>query len=174
LKDVQILKPNSNEYAITPESFIVPKGEEGHYHVIIEVLQFNPADGSRVSRPRIQTFGPKWFESMEGKENLERQGYKLIILHDPKVWISENAKLANEQKAEKAKAALEAKEKADQEKAEKEKSERDADIASAVRAALEAYGIKPGAINPTKTVETKTEKQEVKTETKAAPDADKK
>lgn len=145
-KDVSILVPNSNEYAVTAENYIVPKGEEGQYHVIIEIPQFSNTDGSRLSRPRIQMFGPKWFDSNEGRANLERQGYKLIILHDPREWVSKNAEELKSQKLEKAKEAAEAKAKADQEKADKEKADRDAEIAIAVKAALEAYGIKPEAV----------------------------
>lgn len=181
-KDVSILKPNSNEYQVTKDNYIVTKGEEGKYHVIIEIPQFSPVDGTRMSQPRLQKFGEKWFDSMGGESDLKKQGYKLIVLHDPKEWLKENAETNAERKAEKAKAALEAKAEADAKKADAEKAERQAEINAGVKAALEAMGI-TGPVKPTekaetvKTTESKpTEKPEVKIEEKQKPatDADKK
>lgn len=186
-KDVSILKPNSNEYSVTAENYIVPKGEEGKYHAVIEIPQFSPTDGSRLSQPRLQKFGEKWFDSMGGRSDLAKQGYKIIILHDPKEWLAKNKALEQESKAKKAKAALEAKAKADQEKADQEKAERQAEINAGVKAALEAMGItgpikaesnaKSGTLHEgVKISESKpTEKSGVKVEEKkAANDADKK
>lgn len=48
---------------VTPESFIVPKGEESFYHCRIEVVKFNQETGERISRPRMQVFGKKFFET---------------------------------------------------------------------------------------------------------------
>lgn len=109
-KDVNILD-------VTAENFICPKGEEHLYHCRMEMVQFDPKTGKRLSTPRMQVFGRKFFESY-GLHNLRQQGYTIDILHDPKKWEEEHkeqleaAKKAKEEA--KAKAA-EAKRKAERE-----------------------------------------------------------
>lgn len=109
---------------LTPENYIVPKGEEKYYHAVIEVKQFNPKTGKRISVPRVQKFGKKAFETSV-RDTLKKQGFDIVVLHDPNKWLAEQkekaAKVAAEQ--EKAKA-----------KAEKEKF--DAAVAAAVAKAL--------------------------------------
>lgn len=109
---------------LTPENYIVPKGEERSYHAVIEVKQFDPKTGVRLSRPRVQKFGKKTFET-HVQMSLQKQGYDILILHDPNVWIKEQQALA----AAKKKADAEAKAKAEQEKF-------DAAVAAAVAKAL--------------------------------------
>lgn len=82
------------------KAYECPKGEEHLYHCIIEQTQFNPATGERVSRPVLQKFGKKFFESF-GAHNLKQQGYTITVLHDPNV--KEEAAEA-EAKVEKSKA----------------------------------------------------------------------
>lgn len=96
---------------LTPENYIVPKGEERSYHAVIEVKQFDPKTGVRLSRPRVQKFGKKTFET-HVQTSLQKQGYDILILHDPNVWIKEQ----QAQAAAKKKADAEAKAKAEQEK----------------------------------------------------------
>ena len=60
---------------VTPENFIVPKGEENCYHCRIEVVKFHSETGKRLSKPRIQVFGKKFFETF-GLHNLRKQGFK--------------------------------------------------------------------------------------------------
>ncbi len=48
---------------LTAENYIVPKGEEKSYHAVIEVVQFDPKTGKRISKPRVQKFGKKMFET---------------------------------------------------------------------------------------------------------------
>lgn len=96
---------------ITPDNYIVPKGEEMSYHAVIEVVQFDTKTGKKLSKPRIQKFGKKMFESSV-RASLQKQGYTVTILHDPNQWIAEQ----REQAAAKAKADAEAKEKAEKEK----------------------------------------------------------
>lgn len=95
---------------LTPENYIVPKGEERFYHAVIEVKQFDQKTGKRISRPRIQKFGKKMFETIVN-ESLRKQGYEIIILHDPNAWIKEQPAKAEqvrkEQEAAKAKAEQE-------------------------------------------------------------------
>ena len=96
---------------LTPDNYIVPKGEEKDYHAIIEVRQFDPKTGNRLSKPRVQKFGKKIFEAHVG-DSLRKQGYTVTILHDPNVWLKEQAEKAAKAKAE----AEQAKAKAEQEK----------------------------------------------------------
>ena len=109
---------------LTAENYIVPTGEEKDYHAVIEVVQFDPKTGNRISRPRVQKFGKKIFEAHVA-DSLRKQGYTVTILHDPNVWLKEQA--AKREQA--AKDAAAAKAKADQEKF-------DAAVAAAVAKAL--------------------------------------
>ena len=109
---------------LTPDNYIVPKGEERSYHCVIEVIQYDPKTGKKLSKPRVQKFGKKMFENIV-LDTLRKQGYTITILHDPNDWIKEHQAKA----AEKAKAEAEAKAKAEQEKF-------DAAVAAAVAKAL--------------------------------------
>jgi hypothetical protein len=100
LKDVSLLE-------VTPENFIVPTGQEGSYHCRIEVVKFNSETGERISKPRLQVFGRKFFESF-GLHNLKKMGYKVDILHDPKKWEAENGAKIEQKKKELAEAAKQA------------------------------------------------------------------
>ena len=95
---------------ITSENYVVPRGEEHVYHVKIEVKQFNSKTGEKISRPRIQKFGMKTWESSV-RDSLRKQGYTMEILHDPNTWIEENRaqiESLKAQKRESEKAALKA------------------------------------------------------------------
>lgn len=96
---------------LTPENYIVPKGEERAYHVVIEVVQFDQRTGKKLSKPRVQKFGKKMFETHIA-DSLRKQGYTVTILHDPNAWIKEQ----REKAAEQARADAEAKKKAEQER----------------------------------------------------------
>lgn len=109
---------------LTPENYIVPKGEERFYHVVIEVRQFDPKTGKRISRPRVQKFGKKMFEA-HVQASLRKQGYDVVVLHNPNEWLKENQ----------AKAAQAAKEQAEA-KAKAEKERFDAAVAAAVAKVL--------------------------------------
>ena len=109
---------------LTPENYIVPKGEERFYHVVIEVRQFDPKTGKRISRPRVQKFGKKMFEA-HVQASLRKQGYDVVVLHNPNEWLKEHQ----------AKAAQAAKEQAEA-KAKAEKEKFDAAVAAAVAKVL--------------------------------------
>lgn len=96
---------------LTAENYVVPKGEEKDYHVVIEVVQFDSKTGRKISRPRVQKFGRKTFEQSV-RSNLLKQGYTIVVLHDPNAWITEQ----KAQAAKRAKAEAEAKAKAEQER----------------------------------------------------------
>lgn len=100
LKDVSLLE-------VTSENFIVPEGQESSYHCRIEVVKFNSETGERISKPRLQVFGRKFFESF-GLHNLKKMGYKVDILHDPKKWEAENGAKIEAKKKELAEAAKKA------------------------------------------------------------------
>lgn len=149
MKDVKIQKPNSKDYNVTPENYIVPEGEENRFHVILEIMKFNAESGERVSKARIQKFGAKAFKSGGIAENLKKQGYTITILHDPKEFAEENERKASEKRSENAQKSAEIKAKADQEK-----------ISAGVADALKAMGLTPevlASLNQPKTTEVKTE-----------------
>lgn len=79
-KDVPILE-------VTPENYIVPKGEENTFHCRIEQTQFNPRNGKRVSKPRIQKFDAKMYPTLS--RNLKQQGWDIVVLYDPTEYNSE-------------------------------------------------------------------------------------
>lgn len=97
--------------SLTPDNYIVPKGEERVYHALIEVKQFDQKTGRRISKPRVQKFGAKIFEQIV-RDNLRKQGYDILILHNPHDFLEAESKA----KAVSAKAAAEAKAKAEQER----------------------------------------------------------
>lgn len=111
---------------LTAENYIVPKGEEKDYHAIIEVVQYDPKTGKKLSKPRVQKFGKKIFETNVW-DSLLKQGYTIKILHDPNVWLKEQAEKAEQQAKEQAEA-----------KAKAEKERFDAAVAAAVAKALAA------------------------------------
>lgn len=87
-KDVPILE-------VTPENYIVPKGEEDTYHCRIEQTQFNPRNGKRISKPRIQKFDAKMYPSIA--RNLRQQGWDVVILYDPTQYLEEREAKRREQ-----------------------------------------------------------------------------
>lgn len=119
---------------VTPENFIVPKGEESFYHCRIEVVKFHGETGERLSKPRIQVFGKKFFETF-GLHNLRKQGYKVDILHDPNVWEAANKEKIEANKRAKAEAAAQA-------AAEAKAAER-AQMKAEIIAELKAAGVIP-------------------------------
>ena len=88
---------------LTADNYIVPKGEEKDYHAIIEVVQYDPKTGVKLSKPRVQKFGRKTFEN-HVQASLRKQGYAVTILHDPNQWLKEQAvKAAAKAKADEEK-----------------------------------------------------------------------
>lgn len=143
---------------VTPENFIVPKGEENCYHCRIEVVKFHDGTGERLSKPRIQVFGKKFFETF-GLHNLRKNGYKVDILHDPNVWENANKEKIEANKRAKAEAAAKAAEEAKAAERERMKAEIIAELKAAGVIPEEAK--KPGRKPKTeKTEETATESPE--------------
>lgn len=136
IKDVNILD-------VTPENFIVPKGEEDCYHCRIEVKKFNQDTGERISKPRMQVFGKKFFESF-GLHNLRKQGFTVDIMHDPNKWLQENEAKLEAEKQKKAEAGAKAKAEA----AEAEKKAMKEAMKAEILAELKAEGLLATAANP--------------------------
>ena len=44
---------------LTPDNYIVPKGEEKDYHAVIEVVQYDPKTGRKISKARVQSSDAK-------------------------------------------------------------------------------------------------------------------
>jgi uncharacterized protein with ATP-grasp and redox domains len=109
---------------LTQDNYIVPKGEEQSYHTVIEVVQYDQKTGKKISRPRVQKFGKKQFET-NVLNCLKKQGYKVTILHDPNAWIKEQQEKAAKTKAQQA-----------EEKAKAEQEKFDAAVAAAVAKVL--------------------------------------
>lgn len=90
---------------LTAENYIVPKGEEKFYHAVIEVRQFDSKTGKRLSKPRVQKFGRKTFETTV-LPSLKKQGYTVTILHSPAEYFKALAdKKAHDAEVAAAKAA---------------------------------------------------------------------
>lgn len=132
IKDVNILD-------VTPENFIVPKGEEDCYHCRIEVKKFNQDTGERISKPRMQVFGKKFFESF-GLHNLRKQGFTVDVMHDPNKWLQENEAKLEAEKQKKAEAGAKA-------KAEAEKKAMKEAMKAEILAELKAEGLLKTAAN---------------------------
>ena len=79
-KDVPIVE-------VTAENYIVPRGEEDTYHCKIEQTQFNPRNGKRLSRPRIQKFESKMYPQVA--RNLRQQGWDIEVLYDPTEFLAQ-------------------------------------------------------------------------------------
>lgn len=111
---------------LTPENYIVPKGEEKYYHVVLEIENYDRKTGKKLSKAYVQKIGRKIFES-HVQASLMRQGYKMTILHNPTEWIKAQQAKAAEVAAANAKA-----------KAEAEKAKFDAAVDAAVAERLDA------------------------------------
>lgn len=116
---------------VTPENYIVPDNEKHLYHTVIEVKKFDSETGKRLSIPRVQKFGKKMYENAIA-DNLKKQGYTIIVLHDPNAWLAEQAEVNKAKAAERAEAQAKAKQVAEAKAAE----ENEKAIAAAVAKAL--------------------------------------
>ena len=114
---------------VTAANYIVPQGEEGTYHCRIEQMQFNPQNGQRLSRPRIQKFEPKMWPLLS--RNLRQQGWTVDILHDPTEYLRRKEEEAQVTAAERARRQAEAEKK----RREAEKEAMKAEIIAELKAA---------------------------------------
>lgn len=106
---------------VTADNYKVPQGEEGIYHVVLEVKEFDRKTGERTSVPRVQKFGVNAFET--AFPNLKRLGYDVRVVYDPTSWLEEQAKRAEEQEQQGAQYAAEAQQAAIEAALEKQRKE---------------------------------------------------
>ena len=67
---------------ITPEQYAVREDEQHLYHCRIELAQFDPKSGKRLSNPSLQKFNAK--EVSGGMlSRLAKQGYTVDVLYSP-------------------------------------------------------------------------------------------
>lgn len=130
---------------VNAENFIVPKGSEQSYFCKIEIKKFDSNSGKRLSIPRIQSFGKKEFEQYALNE-LRKLGYSIDILHSPKVWQEQQAKLKemkmkelNEQREKLNKEKEEAYKKAAEEESAKMNERIDLAIEEALKKQAKSY-----------------------------------
>ena len=74
---------------VTPENYLVPKGEETAYHVMQCIPFFDQRTGKDLSNYRIQKYGVKEYHDIS--RNLKQLGYKITVLHDPSEYLKEQA-----------------------------------------------------------------------------------
>lgn len=126
--------------SVTADNYKVPQGEEGIFHVVLEVKEFDRKTGERTSVPRVQKFGVNAFET--AFPNLKRLGYDVRVVHDPTNWLAEQAKEAEEREQHGAQYAAEAQQAAIEAALEKQRKEfeekQQAAIEEAVANALKA------------------------------------
>ena len=103
--DVPMINANTGEYNVNAGNYIVPAGEEALYHVIQEQKKFNAETGKRMSKPIIQKYGKKEYESIVQRQ-LRLQGYTVEVLHKP-VQADQNVKTATATDNSKAVSKLE-------------------------------------------------------------------
>lgn len=72
---------------LTKENYKVLETEQNVYHARIEVKQFDPATGKRISKPLLQKFEAKGFKEM--LPGLQRQGFTVDVLYDPTKYNEE-------------------------------------------------------------------------------------
>ena len=109
---------------LTADNYLVPVGEERMYHCVIEAPFYDSKTGKKLSRPRVQKYGRKIFDTVV-RASLLKEGYDVRILHDPNEWIKAHKAEIAAKKAEAEKARQEA-----------EQAKFDAAVAAAVKKAL--------------------------------------
>lgn len=75
---------------VTKDTYEVPASEKHLYHVKQELTEFDRSTGKRMSRPVIQKYGKRMFESVV-YDDLKAQGYTIEVLHDPNEWLKSEA-----------------------------------------------------------------------------------
>lgn len=75
---------------VTKDTYEVPANEKHLYHIKQELTEFDRSTGKRMSRPVIQKYGKRMFESVV-YDDLKAQGYTIEVLHDPNEWLKSEA-----------------------------------------------------------------------------------
>lgn len=133
---------------VTADNYKVPQGEEGIFHVVLEVKEFDRKTGERTSVPRVQKFGVNAFET--AFPNLKRLGYDVRVVYDPTDWLAQQAEEAEEREQHGAQYAAEAQQAAIEAALEKQRKEfeekQQAAIEEAVANALKAQSAGGAAV----------------------------
>lgn len=133
---------------VTADNYKVPQGEEGIYHVVLEVKEFDRKTGERTSVPRVQKFGVNAFET--AFPNLKRLGYDVRVVYDPTDWLAKQAEEAEEREQHGVQYAAEAQQAAIEAALEKQRKEfevkQQAAIKEAVANALKAQNAGGAAV----------------------------
>lgn len=88
--DVPMINALTGEYNVNAGNYIVPAGEEALYHVIQEQKKFNAETGKRLSKPIIQKYGKKEYETIVQRQ-LRLQGFQVVVLHEPVIAEKKSA-----------------------------------------------------------------------------------
>ena len=88
--DVPMINAITGEYNVNAGNYIVPAGEEALYHVIQEQKKFNAETGKRLSKPIIQKYGKKEYETIVQRQ-LRLQGFQVVVLHEPVIAEKKSA-----------------------------------------------------------------------------------
>ena len=80
---------------VTAENYIVPEGEESTYHIVQELKNFDRRTGKRLSRPVLQKYDAKVFQTQQRKW-LQSMGYDFTVLHDPTEYLRKKAEEAEQ------------------------------------------------------------------------------
>lgn len=81
-QDVPLINAITGEYNVNAGNYIVPAGEEHLYHVLQEQQRFNAETGKRLSKPFVQKYGKKEFETIVQRQ-LRLQNITMVVLHEP-------------------------------------------------------------------------------------------
>ena len=130
---------------VTAANYIVPQGEEKHWHVIQEKKEFDRNTGKQLSRPVLQKYDTKAYPATE--RYLRQAGYTITVLHDPIAWQRNNAeKLAKAKQQQAEQAKRKAAEQAARER-EAMKAELRKELMAELKAELKADGKSKGKSN---------------------------
>ena len=81
-QDVPLINALTGEYNVNAGNYIVPAGEENLYHVLQEQKKFNAETGKRMSKPFVQKYGKKEYETIVQRQ-LRLQNTTVVVLHEP-------------------------------------------------------------------------------------------
>lgn len=111
---------------VTAANYIVPQGEERHWHVIQEKVEYDRQTGKKLSRPVLQKYDTKSYPTTA--KYLRDAGFTITVLHDPIAFANKVAAARTDEqrkiaatKAAKAKAEAEALKAAAEKKAAQER-----------------------------------------------------
>lgn len=92
---------------VTAANYIVPQGEERHWHVIQERVEYDRQTGKKLSRPVLQKYDTKSYPTTA--KYLMDAGFTITVLHDPIALANKvaAAKVDKQTKIAKAKAKAE-------------------------------------------------------------------